>query len=342
MVVQRARDNVCAFAFCALVGGQDELVFDGHSLVFDHDGDAARARRASSSEELLVCDVDLARARAAERLRDPRHRPVRAARAAASPLLASLAMPRRAARSTPPAARPAGRLLGRRPPRSTRRSSWACTTTSRRTASATSCSASPAASTRRSSRRSPSTRSGAERVSAAVMPSPSPRARRRTTRARWPRARHRGDRAPDRRAPWRLRRAARGRVRRPRRRHHRGEPAGADPRQPADGALQQVRLARADDGQQVGDVGRLLDALRRPRGRLRRDQGRPEDARLRAGAPAQRDRRRRHPAIPASIIERAPSAELRPDQRDEDSLPPYDVLDAILAATSRTTSGARS
>jgi NAD+ synthase (glutamine-hydrolysing) len=36
--------------------------------------------------------------------------------------------------------------------------------------------------------------------------------------------------------------------------------------------------------------------------------------------------------IPASTIARVPSAELRPDQRDEDSLPPYAVLDAILAA----------
>lgn len=34
--------------------------------------------------------------------------------------------------------------------------------------------------------------------------------------------------------------------------------------------------------------------------------------------------------IPASVLERPPSAELRPDQRDTDSLPPYDVLDAIL------------
>src|SRR5213596_1858957 len=34
--------------------------------------------------------------------------------------------------------------------------------------------------------------------------------------------------------------------------------------------------------------------------------------------------------IPASIIERAPSAELRPDQRDEDTLPPYAELDRIL------------
>jgi NAD+ synthase (glutamine-hydrolysing) len=37
------------------------------------------------------------------------------------------------------------------------------------------------------------------------------------------------------------------------------------------------------------------------------------------------------PPIPASIIDRPPSAELRRDQRDEDSLPPYSVLDPILA-----------
>ena len=36
--------------------------------------------------------------------------------------------------------------------------------------------------------------------------------------------------------------------------------------------------------------------------------------------------------IPTSSIEKAPSAELRPDQTDQDSLPPYDVLDAILKA----------
>ena len=40
----------------------------------------------------------------------------------------------------------------------------------------------------------------------------------------------------------------------------------------------------------------------------------------------------RHPVIPPAIIERPPSAELRPDQRDTDSLPPYDLLDAILEA----------
>lgn len=36
------------------------------------------------------------------------------------------------------------------------------------------------------------------------------------------------------------------------------------------------------------------------------------------------------PAIPLRVIERAPSAELRHDQKDSDSLPPYEVLDAIL------------
>lgn len=37
------------------------------------------------------------------------------------------------------------------------------------------------------------------------------------------------------------------------------------------------------------------------------------------------------PAIPESVITRAPSAELRPDQSDQDSLPPYDELDAVLS-----------
>ncbi len=37
-------------------------------------------------------------------------------------------------------------------------------------------------------------------------------------------------------------------------------------------------------------------------------------------------------AIPQRVIDRPPSAELRPDQKDSDSLPPYDVLDPILAA----------
>src|SRR5207237_7083076 len=38
------------------------------------------------------------------------------------------------------------------------------------------------------------------------------------------------------------------------------------------------------------------------------------------------------PIIPQSVLDKPPSAELRPDQKDTDSLPPYDVLDPILKA----------
>jgi NH3-dependent NAD+ synthetase len=39
---------------------------------------------------------------------------------------------------------------------------------------------------------------------------------------------------------------------------------------------------------------------------------------------------RKREIIPVSTIEKPPSAELRPNQKDQDTLPPYDVLDAIL------------
>src|SRR6478672_8308699 len=50
MFAQRARDNLACLAFCALVGGQDELVFDGHSCVLDHTGQTL-ARAVQFSEE---------------------------------------------------------------------------------------------------------------------------------------------------------------------------------------------------------------------------------------------------------------------------------------------------
>ncbi|HEY7892754.1 MAG TPA: NAD+ synthase [Solirubrobacteraceae bacterium] len=74
MLAQRARENLACVAFCALVGGQDELVFDGHSCVIDHTGKTiARARQ--FEEQLLFCEVDLAAA-AAARLRETGHRPL--------------------------------------------------------------------------------------------------------------------------------------------------------------------------------------------------------------------------------------------------------------------------
>jgi NAD+ synthase (glutamine-hydrolysing) len=45
-----------------------------------------------------------------------------------------------------------------------------------------------------------------------------------------------------------------------------------------------------------------------------------------------RNEREGRELVPASVLDRPPSAELRYEQRDEDSLPPYDVLDPILEA----------
>ena len=56
MFAERARAYGAAFAFCNLVGGQDELVFDGHSFVVDAEGEVL-ARAAQFEEELLVCEV---------------------------------------------------------------------------------------------------------------------------------------------------------------------------------------------------------------------------------------------------------------------------------------------
>jgi NAD+ synthase (glutamine-hydrolysing) len=72
MIQQRARDELTAVAFCALVGGQDELVFDGHSLVVDHEG-TVLARAPQFQEGLLVADVDPVTVGSA-RLRDTRRR----------------------------------------------------------------------------------------------------------------------------------------------------------------------------------------------------------------------------------------------------------------------------
>ncbi|MCX6386343.1 MAG: NAD+ synthase [Solirubrobacterales bacterium] len=59
MFCQRARDNAVALAYCNLVGGQDELVFDGQSMVIDKAG-VVIARAGQFAEELLVVDLDLA------------------------------------------------------------------------------------------------------------------------------------------------------------------------------------------------------------------------------------------------------------------------------------------
>ncbi len=72
MLVTRARDNACFLAFCNLVGGQDELVFDGHSVVLDDAGEVV-ARAPGFEETLLVVDIEPTDV-VARRLRDVRRR----------------------------------------------------------------------------------------------------------------------------------------------------------------------------------------------------------------------------------------------------------------------------
>ena len=58
LCARRAREGDCALAYVNLVGGQDELVFDGDSLVVDAQGELV-ARAAQFEPELLVVDLDL-------------------------------------------------------------------------------------------------------------------------------------------------------------------------------------------------------------------------------------------------------------------------------------------
>jgi NAD+ synthase (glutamine-hydrolysing) len=80
MLVTRARDNTCFLAFCNAVGGQDELIFDGHSLVLDDEG-TVLARAPGFEEALLVVDVDPAEV-IGRRLSDLRRRALARERAA--------------------------------------------------------------------------------------------------------------------------------------------------------------------------------------------------------------------------------------------------------------------
>ena len=145
MLRVRARDNSCFIAYCNMVGGQDELIFDGASIVLDDEGEVV-ARAESFVEQLLVVDLDPAAA-VGRRLRDVRRRALARERAASEPpdeVRALAAGRARGASSAPP-----------RPSRSTTssrcgsRSSSGCATTCARTASATSSSGSRAGSTPR-------------------------------------------------------------------------------------------------------------------------------------------------------------------------------------------------
>ena len=72
MFATRCTDYNCFLAFCNAIGGQDELVFDGHSLVIDPRGDVL-ARGRQFEEDMVVVDLDLV-ASSRRRLHDPRWR----------------------------------------------------------------------------------------------------------------------------------------------------------------------------------------------------------------------------------------------------------------------------
>ena len=92
MLKVRATDNSCFVALCNSVGGQDELVFDGHSVVLDDEGEVL-ARAAGFEEELLVVDVDPVAA-VGRRLRDVRRRALARERAEVQVTTIELAPPR--------------------------------------------------------------------------------------------------------------------------------------------------------------------------------------------------------------------------------------------------------
>ena len=119
MLATRASDNSTALVYVNQVGGQDELVFDGASLVFDADGELV-ARAAQFVEDLVIVDLDV-RPVFRKRLLDPRGR---AATAAARLTITS------ASASAPPIRVPPWPPRSTRWPRYTRRSCSAPATTS--------------------------------------------------------------------------------------------------------------------------------------------------------------------------------------------------------------------
>jgi NAD+ synthase (glutamine-hydrolysing) len=91
MLATRASDNVAFVAFCNLVGGQDELVFDGSSVIFDPGGELI-ARGQSFQEDLVVADLDLGGV-FRRQLHDPRRRKERSGPAVEAVQSVDLAWP---------------------------------------------------------------------------------------------------------------------------------------------------------------------------------------------------------------------------------------------------------
>ena len=321
MIEQRARDSLAAVAFCALVGGQDELVFDGHSIVVDHEGEVV-ARAAQFEEEVLVAEID-PRGPDAARLRDARLRP--AARRAQPKVdtLARLELPEERGPAPEPRVAPllgreaevyAALVLGLRDYVEKNGFRHAVLGLSGGIDSAlVACVAVDAL--------------GPERVSVAIMPSPYSSEETQSDARRL--AENLGVE------------------------HVELEIASA--MEAYQGTLSPVFDGRdpdiTEENLQARIRGNLLMALSNKFGWLVLTTGNKSEMSVgystlygdTAGGFAvikdcpktlvyalARHRNENGGPIPAGILERAPSAELRPDQRDEDSLPPYERLDPIL------------
>jgi len=325
MLATRAADHVGYLAFVNLVGGQDELVFDGQSMVFDPTGERLALGRAFE-EDLVVADVDLdtvfrARLRDSRRRKERReaHDPVRRIRLGPLP-----------ARTRPPVAPTATAFLEREP------EVYAALVTGTRdyvrkngfqrvviglsggidsalTAAVAVDALGPAG------------------VVGVSMPSPFSSA---------------GTKADARRVAKNL-----------------GIEFLTLPITPAYRAYRRILAATfeglkadvAEENIQARVRGTLLMALSNKFGWLVLTTGNKSEMGVgyctlygdMAGGFAVikdvpktlvyalarwRNARDGRPVIPASVIERAPSAELRPNQTDQDSLPPYEVLDPIIEA----------
>jgi NAD+ synthase (glutamine-hydrolysing) len=331
MLAQRARDSLVSVLFCNMVGGQDELVFDGHSVAIDHTG-AVVARAPQFEESITVCALDLAAAEGA-RLRDPRHRAdVRRARAGGEPAVRRLGSLRASSRPTVPGSdrlpAPRADLLG------AEEEVYEALVTGLRdyvdkngfggvvlglSGGIDSALAALIA----------VDALGPERVTTVVMPSP-----------------HSSDATQD---DARTIAASLGT-------NVHDLPIGAA-MAVYDELLAEPFAGRepdiAEENLQARIRGNLLMALSNKFGWLVVTTGNKSELSVgystlygdMAGGFAVlkdvfkgwvyrlvrwRNEREGRELIPASVIDRAPSAELRPDQRDEDSLPPYDVLDPIL------------
>ena len=346
MVQERARETGAAFALCNLVGGQDELVFDGHSVVVSAAGQLL-ARAAQFDEELLVCDLDLAPS-SAPPSREPDDPGLDTLRARASaPVLARPQAPPSRGEVSQRLAEPLeadaevyeALTLGLRD--YVRKNGF------ERVLVAVSGGIDSALVTLIAA-----DALGAERVSCVVMPSPHS--------------------SPDTQADARaiVRNVGADLIEIP------IEPAmrayedllaagasssdGADGSGPASESAREIETGGAGvelaaENIQARIRGNLMMALSNRFGWLVLTTGNKSELSVgyatlygdMAGGFAvikdvpktlvyrlvrYRNARAESELVPRSVLERAPSAELRPDQRDEDSLPPYELLDRILSA----------